>query len=328
MANAGTLLIWAGMGHLFIGNAIIGVIEAVLIARCFRLRYALIAPYLILANYLSMAGGVACTIWSSSDSGFQNMILGAEPLYRLPLLVATMTVITFLLSVLIEWPFVRAAFLYDRKVEVADKGEVDEAEYHPRRIFGATVLAQCVSYALLAVYYLAVSGTGFIRHARVVQGVGFAANPHTAVYYMHEGRDYCIKLDGAAPVAVTRQQVYQVQSDCCERYRRKQELYDYYLGASSNGRKTFDLRSAPNEAWKISTDFWGTYGLQLRNERTDASFDLGLELPFVRWRSEYAVLLPGDQVIYQFGPQIVLFDIKSRRLAFIARGRRPVVVME
>ncbi|HOS43938.1 MAG TPA: hypothetical protein PK794_09630, partial [Armatimonadota bacterium] len=58
-ANAGTLLMWAGMGHLFFGNALVGLFEAFIIARLYGIRYHHAAPWLVLANYLSMAAGMA-----------------------------------------------------------------------------------------------------------------------------------------------------------------------------------------------------------------------------------------------------------------------------
>ena len=52
-ANAGTPLMWATMLHLFFGNAIIGILEGLLLAVFFRLPKGKTIFLLIAANYAS-----------------------------------------------------------------------------------------------------------------------------------------------------------------------------------------------------------------------------------------------------------------------------------
>ncbi len=52
-ADAGTPLMWAGMLHLFIGNAVIGCFEGFILAKFFSLKMRRTIGLLIAANYFS-----------------------------------------------------------------------------------------------------------------------------------------------------------------------------------------------------------------------------------------------------------------------------------
>lgn len=53
LANAGTPLMWAGISHLLLGNAIIGSVEAFLLTKLFRTRKWPSVWLLYAANYIS-----------------------------------------------------------------------------------------------------------------------------------------------------------------------------------------------------------------------------------------------------------------------------------
>lgn len=48
-------------------------------------------------------------------------------------------------------------------------------------------------------------------------------------------------------------------------------------------------------------------------------------MPFLAWIARNATILPSDQVVYQLGNQIVILDLSTRKLAFLALGQGPVV---
>ncbi len=322
-ANAGTVLMWWGMGHLLIGNLFIGMIEAGVLARFYQLDYARTVTWTIAANYCSMIVGF---ILVNIGDPFTDLLLGSQPLYRIPLLMGVMVGITFALSVLLEWPFYNIAFRLDRRACIADGETIDEQWYSRRRILRATLLAQVVSYLLISGGYLVVAGTGFVRHARLAHDLSFAKNPKTAVIYQDNGTLYRIRLDGSVPVRVTDEELtialgnvstYDVMNEkqSVNRFMQEQHGPVYYLLPP-------DTRT-----YEGNTDFWGTEGLTLHHLRSGERFNLGLELPFLRWQSRNAFMLPGDQVVYQFGPQIVLYDITTRKMAFVAKGRGPMGVL-
>ena len=52
-ANVATPIMWASFFHLFIGNAIIGIIEGLILIKLFKLKKIKKISLLILANYFS-----------------------------------------------------------------------------------------------------------------------------------------------------------------------------------------------------------------------------------------------------------------------------------
>jgi hypothetical protein len=52
-----------------------------------------------------------------------------------------------------------------------------------------------------------------------------------------------------------------------------------------------------------------------------------LDTPFISWYPERATLIPGDRVVFELGPNIVLLDMPTKRLAVLAEGRCPVAVL-
>ena len=57
--------------------------------------------------------------------------------------------------------------------------------------------------------------------------------------------------------------------------------------------------------------------------------DLTMKTPYLNIGTSNVTVLPGNQVVFQLGwDQIVLFDLDSRKIGLVARGRSPVVVFE
>ena len=57
-------------------------------------------------------------------------------------------------------------------------------------------------------------------------------------------------------------------------------------------------------------------------------FGLGLETPFLWWWAREATILPGDLVVFEMGRQILVLDVRARKLGLLARGRAPLVAVE
>lgn len=105
-ANAGTLLLWLGMLHLFIGNLIIGIGEGLLLSFLLKTPTPKSILVMILANYLSA--------WAGQGILSLNSIAMWDPLQRFyfehtRLSVALILGLLFLVTILIETPFLRWA---------------------------------------------------------------------------------------------------------------------------------------------------------------------------------------------------------------------------
>jgi len=68
-------------------------------------------------------------------------------------------------------------------------------------------------------------------------------------------------------------------------------------------------------------------GIEVSNAQTSESYRVGLEVPFLAWRSRTGTLLPNDQILYELQsdpPQVVLLDMPTRRIQVIALGSNPL----
>lgn len=99
-------------------------------------------------------------------------------------------------------------------------------------------------------------------------------------------------------------------------------------GGFSPYSRAATLGTKEDNAWQVSTGLFASDGLRATRRKTGYEIHLGLETPFVMWRSLCPSLLPGDLVVYQLDRNIVLLDLRSRRIGVITAGNQPVVVVD
>jgi hypothetical protein len=340
-ADAGTPLMWMAAGHLIFGNAIIGFFEGLILALLFRSGFVRCILIVVLANYISMAAGMAGVV--SLEIIFDKCISIDGLLFS----IVTLAAVSFVVTVVIEWPFYYWAL----------KG-VDRRR--KRALIGCT-LVNAASYILLVPIYLSVSATSLISEAKVVGVASMAQTNKAQVYYLSENMNELlrIRLDGTngqevmafppgvddrelvicsvggKPVIAVQwtgkekglpQEVRKVvvdsipglvaSCDPCESLTRQ------YLRAQA------DLRAENERDWDVRTGFWAGDGLTAVNVKAGKKLWFALETPLVAWPFGKPSILPGDQVICQLGRQIVLVDLNTSRIALIAWGSSPVVVLE
>ena len=102
VADVGTPLVWGGGFHLFLGNAIIGLLEGSLLARVFCLPKRRCVLWLILANYLSAWIGMML-----ASHLFEKY---ATDIYTGLRVTWLLVALTYLLTLVVEWPFVALCF--------------------------------------------------------------------------------------------------------------------------------------------------------------------------------------------------------------------------
>jgi hypothetical protein len=88
-----------------------------------------------------------------------------------------------------------------------------------------------------------------------------------------------------------------------------------------------DFRPKGTDNWKIYYGCWGAGGVYAKNRKTGQELRTGIEIPFVTWMIGSQYILPGDKVIYRFGPQIVVLDVNKRKAGILAMGESPLVVL-
>jgi hypothetical protein len=344
LADAGTPLMWAGMLHMLFGNALIGIGEGLLLAFLFKLGRGRCIWIMVAANYFSAwVGYVFLLGYGVEQPADLNLYTAWGWIWR-------MIVITFLLTCILEWPFV---FRCLRGVENRLKKSI-----------WANVVAQTASYVLIFAWYWGASGRSLYTQTHVVQPAGFPIPANTVVYFISTNGDVCSLKPtegGMKKVASLNntndenrlflQKSESGKTSICVRFEASQDgkatlclvsnmevtatvpKYDEepneHRGNWSPQWFVTQIGEATNSAWSFLTGFWGKDGLYGTNRQTGEKIHLALETPYVQWIVRNAYELPNDCVVFQLGfNQICIFDPKTRRVALLARGYGPVVVVE
>jgi hypothetical protein len=338
-ANAGTPLMWAGMLHLSLGNAIIGVIEGLLMARIFACPVARSIAVMIAANYISAIFG-----W-----GFLLKYLCHLPditLENLHLWFATFAALAFLISVIIEGPFYALV--------------LPAAARTWRRTLKATCVINSMSYMLLAAWYWLASGGTIMTSLEVVTPRSIAEVPGFAMVYISQDRQCIIATDLSGEHPATLGTIHAGANDRLGALLNKDGSCALTLintwhhmvddkapaivltipdlnnptsaflagarpGVASEGWNTVSF--APASSWNVYEGFWAMEGIRGENQQTHERFRFGLETPFVQWHVRSVTQVSDHLIIFQLGAdQICALDPLSRRIAIVARGQGPVVL--
>lgn len=341
-ANAGTPLMWAGMLHLVFGNAFIGLGEGLLIALVFKRPKARCIGLMIAANYFSawlggwaLVGGIAAKLdWN---------------LYTAWRLFWAFVFLTYLMTVLLELPFIALCFWRQEKWFL--------------RSFKASLLAQTASYVLLFGWYWGASGKSLYTHMNVVPPSEIRLPDNLQLYYIstqdgrvHQGSQVLGSITSTnkndrlliRPIAgQTNQWELAVRLDA----RRDEDaiistvlspIESSATAAEPNeehrptGRDTWFnfgnvsvMGGQSNTNWEIRTGFWPIEGMRFKNNQTGESTHFSWETLFSQWNARNAILLPNDRVIFQLGQdQICIVELTTKKIALLARGRGPTAVLK
>lgn len=336
-ADGGSPLVFMTAGHLFFGNAIIGVVEGLILALVFRARILRCIWVMILANYASMIAGLLGLL--SLGSVLENFITIDYLLFSM----IALGLGSYLITVVLEWPFCYWAL---------------EAESRRRRrALIASTLVNAASYAILVPLYLSVSETSLITGVKVDHVANIAGGTKACVYYVaDDGHTVSrIRLDGS-----NRQRVktFNFSADipamticsragipCLAALVPEQSsgasqaswtpILDTIPGVTASCRPcdsidftyrppNVDLRQPNHRNWEI----YEAGSLWADNRETGQGISLSMETLAFHWAFQNLTVLPGDQVVCQLGKQIVLVDLSSCRIGLITRGVSPVVVLD
>ncbi len=348
-ADAGTPLMWAGMLHLVLGNAFIGTGEGMLLAWLFSVPQGKCVAIMIPANYASawlgglfIRGKIVQALPMDLNNGWQWFWI--------------MVVVTYLMTLIIEWPFV-VWCLWGKPNWL-------------KRSLVASLVVQSASYALLFGWYWLASGTSLYTKLDIVPPANLSLPDSVLVYYIGPGdgnvyqrplagpggemiyalhsKDNDDRLvvrpnpsntnhyDVIAPFAGKNSRdplLVDVQTnlpvDAVPDLRSRHISPPQYEGTWFNFGEVPRLGSATNSHWKFRTGFWSGEGLLASDKSTGQSERFSYETPFGAWDIRNAVQLPSDKVLFQLGDdQICIFDPISRQVALLWHGRGPVAVLE
>jgi MFS family permease len=187
-ANAGTALMWAGMLHLVIGNALIGLLEGVLLSRFFGVARGKAIGVMIVGNYTSawlgglfIRGAIVKALPMDLTNGWRWFWV--------------MAVVTYFLTLIIEWPFIAWTLRGTHK--------------WLRRSVGASFMVQSASYVLIFGWYWMASGTSLYTKMSIVVPADLSLPESVLVYFIApaDGDVYKRRLLGGG-----EQKIYELHS--------------------------------------------------------------------------------------------------------------------
>jgi hypothetical protein len=352
-----TPLTLAGVLHLVLGNLVIGALEGLFIAAVFRVRNRARAVLVMIgANYVSSwIGGVALA---------SVLPLFSPGLLRVRVYLGFGIVLAFLATTLLEWPFIVPLLRHGRD-RVRQAFRVSLVTQFLSFLILVPFYNATSSWSLFreadiqdsvtewahpdaVLYYL--SNEDNRVYARVLcegserpVGEEVFADPEDRLF-VHQSPDtetwnlYVLRhVPGAAPEAVlVLEDVAPVASSSWQdRWKARrlgtavglEEVVRIERGNRANYGSAVDLRAADDRAWRAFCGLWPHEGMWLEDTQTKNRVRLALATPFVRWSARNGTILPGDQVVFQWGDQICLFERDTARLGLVTNGRGPVVVL-
>ena len=361
-ANAGTPLVWLGMLHLVGLNLIIGNIEGLIIAILFRQAKAKTMGIMVLANYFSTASGGFGLLWLCNK--YAGYFLGDEPLYRAPIFLLVVAIIAFLSTIILEWPFCLWIFRKTtNKVlkSLAASCIVQIISYaglaalyfwvSPISIYTKLDVTRDLSFAKNKnawVYFISTKD-GDLYRIRTngslsekildtdIETKTFMYSPQLFIWSSKEKGYWDLWLCGNEVPRKNRKIRLLLEKFAKKSFTRKHtnllgDPYDESGDVNDFNHIVFwgaeDLRVEEHPEWTVHAGFWAAEGVYAENKQEEQKLRVALETPFMMWHSRGASILPGDQVVYQLGNQIVLLDLNLRKIGLLHLGCGPVVVFE
>jgi hypothetical protein len=339
LANAGTPLLWAGIFHLSLGNALIGIGEGLLLSKLFKVsrwKQLLLIP----ANYLSAWVGLLLVNAPIMTNSPVIKALSDITIEVLPFWFWSSIFLFFGITLILEYPFFWFAL---RQKENA----LQEA-------LRATVIVNGISYLILFGCYGAISSTSLLTQLEVVSPTQIQAPKGYDLYFITPDGKEVVKTD---LLGMGRQQIKTVNSpqpldkllvrrngqgkvelfiqsnDRASQFREEiilpnltasVPLPEQLNGYPIDRRKIPKLTSSTD--WEYRTGFWAVEGIYGENKKQNLRFRFALETPLISWFPENATHIDGDLVVFALNNnQICILQPQERKIALVSRGSRPVV---
>lgn len=329
LADVGTPLVWGTAFHLIVGNALLGVAEGWLLARVFGLAVRRCSGWMIIANYLSAWIGL-------SLMGFL-FARYASDIYSGLRVTGMLVAGTYLLTLIIEWPFVAACFRGSgRWFKASIKG---------------SLLVQSASYLCLFGGYWLLSGTSLYTRMQVVPPEHISA-PHGVVMFFISSADgdvYRSELANPMDTKAAKLGSTNYYDDHLELRESEMESNRWDIVAvldrrhsrvvvpsvsskqrisDKEGWKTrqyygwgimpYQVGEARNSDWRFGWAHWPDVGVWARNGARTVRIAYGT--PFGGYTPYRVIHLPDDKALVQLDSQICLVDIIGKKIARIRKG--------
>ncbi len=316
LANAGTPLMWTAFQHLFLGNALIGLIESFVLSSWFKIPSSV--GVITAANYVSAWVGAILVV--DRFSKIPNITLENAGIW-LWIFVA----ITFWISIVVEYPFFWFA--------------LREQKQSAQKAIKATLVIHGLSYFLLLIWYAQSSQISLLTQLDVVSAEQVQPTEEYVLYYLSPDGTQVVRsdLDGTnreiVKESINSRQYHKLEArqDDAGQFDLLTDsdiiLSDFAILAPT-GYREFGAVSKLIETtnWNYETSVWAAGGIRGYNKQEDLGFHWAIEIPFAVWRIFNGTHLEGDFVVFQLGKdQICILQPQEEKIALIARGKEPLV---
>lgn len=320
------IAIGAGL-HLVVFNLIIGIFEGLCLGLIFKLPKWKTMGLMICANYASSLLGVP----------FLQEITAAEiEPCQIKAFIIKIVVAAYLLTLLLEFPFVYWA--------------CKRTQFRLIKSILGSLFVQTISYSILfAFWYHLVCSVSILDTVNWVETSDFIKNKTASMYYIDSsGKNiYRMNLDGSNQTLMNTSETLTWEELNFE-LNSKTNTYDLTAFPDPNhiiiqsalsrteyqerrmarqkwGYYAEDLRGNDNQKWDI---YRSVYNIYLTNDSTGQKISLRLDIPFLNWLFLWPVILPGDEVVFQWGKQICIYSCYENKLVVLTKGSSPVVFLE
>jgi hypothetical protein len=328
LANAGTPLMWTGIVHLFIGNAVIGIIEGILLSKLFHTPRSQSVNLLAVANYASAWGGMFLILNRLSH-------IPGITIENARIWLGFFVIFAFIITLFIEYPFFW--FLLRKQQKAFQKA------------LKATIIIHGISYLLLFAWYGLNSQTTMLTQLDVVSAEQVQPSEEYVLYFLTSDGKQVVRseLDGKNQKSIKNVITTDNNGQLCVR-ENEEKKFDLVLNSKviladfaslapiPEPRQGYNCVPYPfgvvpklteNTNWEYQTVVWAAGGIMGANTKENSTFQFSLETPFAFWRVQNATHLAGDFVVFQLGDnQVCILQPQEKKIALIARGKSPVVV--
>lgn len=340
-ANPGTQLVVGGYESLLLITVLIGICEGLIIAKLLRIRASTSIWVMILANFLSWLSGVFLLAPSRLES-----LAKTTTLYNLHERLTALALESFVLAVVIEWPFCYglAVFLKSKRRPLLTA------------TIGVAVFAQLVSYTGLLAFLSHANHWSTLTGVRATHDLSFARKTPATVYFLGEDGVYRVSIDGTGLTKVLDQKglplwessagelswEVDTKAECislellaigykeylllCKHFT---DLPQGWQTMTWHEQLPLDLRQRDaRRIWEFrpidsSLTFW----------KGGKKLKLWVRAPLANWSAHYGTIIPGDLVVYQLedevgdGSKIIALGLREHRVGVLAEGRSPMITL-
>ena len=295
-AQAGMGTMWVLFcSHLYFGNLFIGFVAGVVLRRhCGAEKRGCLTSFLsvLIMSWANAASFIVivilprCSGWKVPEFDFQ---------WLLPICLC-FAMAAYFVKMAVEFPFVYLAV------------RLNGGDRSVRGVWKTSLIVQSVSFALIALYYIALGEWSLLTIRSV--DVGDIDLPSGVVvrYIAESGKGRALDLQTGETVDADAEAIYNAS------------LRDYPEEVRYAGET--------NGIWAASVYSSDGGGI---NERIDChnnegrDFSIGFITPFFGLLVDYVTMLPDGKVVFEMDDKVLVVDPVHNRMAVLAHGKNPVV---